>query len=83
MTSPIEPNGGRLDTSNRFEVAVRGSLVVVLNFGDRVHWSAPGAPILTRAEALNLALWLEAIADPSGEVLKEPRRGVRKVIGDQ
>ncbi len=60
MISPIEPGGG-IDSSNRFEV-VRSTadpgVLMILNLKPAVFGC------YNRAEALNLAAWLVALADP-------------------
>ena len=50
---PLPP----IDTTNRFAVSAFGDGVAILNP------PAAGEP-LTRADALNLAAWLVALADP-------------------
>lgn len=47
------------DTLNKFMVAGQGDKVVIMNFPPRRR--------LSREEALSLAAWIVALADPSGK----------------
>jgi hypothetical protein len=60
--------GGSADTSNKFLVGSNGESVVIQFI--------PHPPALSRADALNLAAWLVAMADPSGEEFDEVLRRV-------
>jgi hypothetical protein len=59
MISPAEPGGGRPDSSNQFQVIKTKSGL----FAMRVP-PFQRQLVITRDEALNLAGWLVALADP-------------------
>lgn len=54
MIAPGEDFGGALDSSNEFLVGMKGDKVVIIR----------PKMVLTRGEAVNLAVWLVALADP-------------------
>lgn len=53
-----------IDTTNRFLVGARGDSVIIMR--------RPNAE-LSKEDALNLAAWLVALADPDGEEFKAVR----------
>lgn len=66
----MKPDRPSIDSSNWFFVSAAA--------GDRIVINGTVPPVLTRDQAVNLAAWLVAVADPAGEHFAAVLAAVRK-----
>jgi hypothetical protein len=73
-----------VDTSNRFLVSAIGDKIVVLGFPGGLSRGKSAellVQLLTRDDAINLAAWLVALADPAGDDFQRTLKAVQMKKG--